>query len=331
MAPRKNKRSRREETSLDRSSRSSSSSSSSNTPPPCERRKGTSHSSNSSRSRTIEVDVLKKALSGLFVEQSARPPASSTFGGDSLPPFNPEDATLTIETWCTKVEELRRMYRWNEQTTIHFALTKLRGLASTWYKSLPTINFSWEEWKSKLIQAFPTRRNYCDLLHIMLNRRKRADETYVRYYYEKLSLLNLCQITGKNAVSCIIGGITEAHIGVAANAGNFADPEGLYTYLSTLEDRQQPSTSSMYSTHRHGKIFKKREHRRERGFKIHAATANPSRPSSMDTPRTCFVCGKAGHMKQQCPIKDIRECKICGKKGHHEDRCYQKHPPNPVA
>lgn len=237
MVVHKRKRSRRDSSpsSISPQRKYHSSSSRTHTYPPSERMRSR-HSSSHSSSGSVEVEDLTQVLVRILIRQVPSTPVTNTLGGDLIPPFNPEDTLLSIEVWCNRIDEMRQMFGWAEHSTIYFALSKLRGLASTWYKSLPSIDCSWEEWKNRLILAFPTRRNYCELLQSMLNRRKQVDETYMNYYYDKLSLLHLCKITGKDAVSCIIGGISEAHISAAAIARNYANPESLLAFLVTSDD-----------------------------------------------------------------------------------------------
>ncbi|KAJ8974494.1 hypothetical protein NQ317_006542 [Molorchus minor] len=97
--------------------------------------------------------------------------------GDVIPEFDPDNKNQTVLLWCQKVDELREIYRWTEETTIYFATSKLKGLADVWYKSLPTLKFTWEQWKEKLQTAFPFRQDYNADLWEMMNRRKRSDET----------------------------------------------------------------------------------------------------------------------------------------------------------
>lgn len=50
-------------------------------------------------------------------------------------------------------------------------MPKLTGVAKTWYQSLPTMSFSWSEWKIKLMESFPSSDDYAELLNEMLVRR----------------------------------------------------------------------------------------------------------------------------------------------------------------
>jgi hypothetical protein len=67
----------------------------------------------------------------------------------------------------------------------------------------------------------------------MMQRVKRVEEKYLRYYYEKLVLLNQCDINGEKAVSCLIAGIQDVVIKTGARAGGYTDPS---TLLGVLEE-----------------------------------------------------------------------------------------------
>ena len=71
-----------------------------------------------------------------------------------LPDFDPSKKGQRVDTWLKKVNECATVYRWDEKTTIHFALQKLQGLAKTWYGSLDSILFTCSEWELKLLNAF---------------------------------------------------------------------------------------------------------------------------------------------------------------------------------
>ncbi len=60
-------------------------------------------------------------------------PVGQNFGsftpkGDTLSEFNPKDKNQEAELWCNKVDELCEVYKWSEEATIHFVLSKLKDL-----------------------------------------------------------------------------------------------------------------------------------------------------------------------------------------------------------
>jgi len=63
------------------------------------------------------------------------------------------------------------MYKWGDDQIIHYAMPKLTGVAKSWYQALPTMSYSWKEWKIKLTESFPNKDDYAELLTEMLARR----------------------------------------------------------------------------------------------------------------------------------------------------------------
>lgn len=79
--------------------------------------------------------------------------------------------------------------------------------------------------------AFPSEENYGQMLSDMLAKRARFTDSLEEYYYEKLSLINRCSISGKRAVECILHGIDDRSVRLGAEAAQFDDPNKLLSYL----------------------------------------------------------------------------------------------------
>ncbi|KAJ8916452.1 hypothetical protein NQ315_014669 [Exocentrus adspersus] len=237
----------------------------------------------------------------------AAPGPSRMTNEDVISVFNPEDPNQNIESWCRKVDEVRVMFGWSEKTTIFNALSKLEGLAAVWYKGLRSANYTWEEWKQKLERAFPDQRDYHELLEEMMLRKKKHNETFAQYFYEKQALLNGCKIQGRDAVSCIIGGISESHIRAGAKAAKCQNPEELFNYLRCLNEGGKP-------------VHERRAHHNPLSHSTRRKRAPGDRK-----PDACFLCNKSGHVRRDCPWgkKDRREsrCFRCHQMGHMADAC----------
>ncbi|KAJ8737072.1 hypothetical protein PYW07_000343 [Mythimna separata] len=157
-----------------------------------------------------------------------------------LPDFDPSSKGQKIDIWLKKVNECATVYGWDERTVIHFAMQKLQGLAKTWYESLNSLLFTWSEWQHKLRCAFPFDQNYGQSLEEMLRRKSKFDEPLETYYYEKLALLNHCDIDGKRAVECIIHGLSDSTMRSSANAIRCTQPDQLLQFLMSNKDTAQP-------------------------------------------------------------------------------------------
>lgn len=264
-----------------------------------------SRSSSGSIASNDSVDRLANIMANFL--QNAKSPSVGTAKGDVVPEFYPEKREQSSEIWLNKVDELREVFNWSESTTIYFALSKLKGLAEVWYKGLQTMKYTWAEWKVKILAAFPSARDYHEVLSEMMRRKKMPHETYQKYFYEKLSLLNQCNITGKDAVSCILGDIDDTVVKAAAKAGNYCTPEDLFHYLNTLHDLRPVSNGPKAK-------FVQRPNGRNR----------PSRTENYQKDKLkCFGCGKMGHAIRDCELQRNR-CNYCRKLGHLENNCYLK-------
>jgi hypothetical protein len=225
---------------------STSSSSDEDTAASSAKRAGSSSSTNTQSSDL--AGVLKDFVASLKSQVATVSPRPIINTG-LLPPFDPEDRSLNIHQWVAKVKELASMYRWTEEVTVHNALAKLEGLAKTWLGGLPTVTYTWEEWRSQLIAAFPTSDDYHQKLQTMMQRIKRVEETYFRYYYEKLALLNQCEINGEKAVSCLIAGIQDVVVRTGSQAGGYTDPSALLGYLKRCDATSSASASQVVDDH----------------------------------------------------------------------------------
>lgn len=240
-----------------------------------------------------------------------------TYDKNILPVFDPAQKNQRIESWIAKVNECAQIYKWTDEQTRHFALPKLEGHAKKWYEGLQTILLTWVEWQDRLIKAFPSETNHGSLLTEMLERRMKIGESVDGYYFDKMVLLNACEIKGKKAVDCLIHGIDDRTIRAGASSARLYDPEDLLKFLKDLcRDREssfraiRPRGSA--STFNDIVCFKcnKRGHR---GAQCHSTT----------TPELfCYNCKEKGHLSNKCS-KPIVKCTNCNRVGHKTEDCYR--------
>lgn len=263
------------------------------------------------------TDALREIICNMPLQR----PSTSGFRGDAVPIFDPEQNNQNITTWCRKVDEFQKVFNWSEESTIYYALGKLRGLAQTWYNGLTSVDYSWAEWKEKLIIAFPESKDYAEKVDEMTRRRKLPGESITRYYYEKMALINACgNITGRNAVSCIIYGLTDEHIKNSARARDCAEPEELFMHLRTLKDVNDKDSYTKGRKDDRGRVSVPFKRRREETSNL--TLLNPFSA----TKRACYTCGRTGHVASQCFFEPNKQkpCNFCKKKGHDETKCYAK-------
>lgn len=223
-----------------------------------------------------------------------------------VPEFDPSDGSQNIESWIHKVNECAQIYSWNETQIRHYALAKLSGLAKRWYQGLPSLLFTWEQWTDKLKSAFPSTENYGDLLQKMLQLRCKIGQPLDVYYYEKMILINKCEISGRKAVGCLVHGIDDKFVRMSANSCRFEEPEQLFAYIKTL------SQSDGYSMNK-------------RRITVNKEVVSTPELANSDAGTSkqgivCYNCGEAGHIRTKCP-KPVKRCNNCRRFGHLAKEC----------
>lgn len=226
-----------------------------------------------------------------------------------LPEFDPSTKNQRMDVWLRKVNECASVYGWDGKTTIHFAMQKLQGLAKTWYQSLNTILFTWAEWQEKLLKAFPCEQNYGQSLEDMLRRKSRFNEPIENYFYEKLALLNQCEIMGKRAVDCIIHGLSDKTVKSSALALRCSEPDQLLQFLlSNKESSYQAPFRNKPNYDNPNSIDNSQQYNR------------PYTRSSGNTGLFCYNCKEKGHPYLKC-TKPLLKCDRCNRIGHKSDNC----------
>ncbi|XP_075990143.1 uncharacterized protein LOC142985783 [Anticarsia gemmatalis] len=287
-----------------------------------ERREGIDHGRRTSHARSRSpsfsckdvakiIQSLKHGLQSQPLPQNGPSVNKNIDNKNILPNFDPSVKNQRIDMWLRKVNECATVYGWVDRTTIHFALQKLQGLAKTWFESLDTILYTWQKWQDKLINAFPHELNYGQCLEDMLKRKSKFNEPVETYYYEKLSLLNLCDISGKRAVDCIIHGISDRTMRSSALALRCTHPEQLLQFLMSNKD-----SMNMHQTI----LFKNRNMTEHANNSSGSVSKVFSRKDSYHGV-FCFNCKERGHPYLNCP-KPLLKCNRCNKIGHKTENCF---------
>jgi hypothetical protein len=235
---------------------------------------------------------------------------------DCIPEFLPGKPNQSSVKWVDKIDQLARVNKWDENTTIQLMQNRLTGLARTWYDNLTTYTHTWDEWKALLVKTFPDHHDFAATLRQLLNREKQFHESMTQYYFGKMNLLQACNITGKHAVSCLIDGLSDRTLRNGAKAGCYETPEELYTeYLSTLVAEVADNETKV--ANRRGKGFD----RRRLGTKMSPSTNKRSDSDSTEKRiLRCYNCHETGHVAGNCPKPRV-ECGNCKLLGHEAGKC----------
>lgn len=183
-----------------------------------------------------------------------------------------------------KIKQMAAASGWSHATKISYMQSRLDGLAKRWYDSLPKYDYGWEAWKRKILQAFPDHRDFAISLRTMLARKKYEAESWSQYYFNKMELIRVCELSDKQAVSCVIDGIQNDVIQTGARAGRYENPEVLYSsFLSTLVTQKAEGQREQQSQHKTRPTFKDNRNRREDRNVRMGTSFSRHKPKCLDT------------------------------------------------
>ena len=267
-------------------------------------------------SRSNVNDNTQLLLTELIKSISNNRPEGNKFPmlGNVIPEFDPMVKGQTIDIWLSKVEDCARLYKWGDDQTIHYALPKLSGVAKTWYQTLPSMSFSWPEWKIKLIESFPSSDDYAELLTEMLSKRAKYNDSLELYFYEKINLLHRCEIKGKRAVDCLLYGIEDRSLRLGAKALKCEEPEQVLKYFQSIKQQPRESDNRMKAN------YDKRINTSVGNSSKQISNSKAIRSNDNTKTITCYNCKESGHYSFNCTRK-ILKCNICNKIGHLSTNC----------
>lgn len=236
--------------------------------------------------------------------------------GNVIPEFDPMVKGQTVAAWLNKVDECARLYNWGEDQIIHYALPKLCGVAKTWYQALPSMSFSWPEWKVKLTDSFPASDDFAELLNEMLSKKLKYNDSGELYYYEKINLLTRCEIYGKRAVDCLLFGIEDRSLRLGAKAAKCTEPEQVLQYFQSIKQARDFDSKA--------KVFQEKKlgmNMNNASTNVQAHNNKPFHARDTSKAKTvCFNCNETGHFSFRC-TKKILKCNVCSRMGHVSTDC----------
>ena len=305
----------------------------------------------------MQMQQQNDLISKLITERREPAPHVHTMRGESVPEYDPSTRRMTTKQWIHCLEQFKEIFRWSETTVIYHMQSRLRGVAREWYDNLREYRKSWEEWKEMLTVTFPEPRDHASALERMKARTKMYNESYEAYYFAKVALLRLCQLTPWQEVDHILDGITDRVVRYTAKANGYETPEELYQRCLLRfapEDSSRTEKPNM-KCRNCGKIghiarncrqqhslskndFEKKSSfptKEQKNVKLEGKRENihsdPRHQTSEKKPKKCENCGAIGHVTEKCWQKQKQAfrkpestCFNCKERGHRVTDCPKK-------
>jgi len=201
---------------------------------------------------------------------------------------------------------LQRVYEWNDGTVLFAIQHKMRGVAKEWLDA-QTVFQSWEQFKTALLQDFPSAVNTVDVHRELMRRKRKPNESFSEYFYIMMAIGRRANIDEPSINSYIINGLNQSDCTKALLAMNLQTCSELFRPLDnmkTVQTLQQQSASSQY-------VYRKGQD----------VTGGEAKPKG----RKCFNCNQMGHIAAKCPDPQKKpRCSICSKVGHEAKDCMVK-------
>ncbi|XP_055905956.1 uncharacterized protein LOC129941366 [Eupeodes corollae] len=169
---------------------------------------------------------------------------------DTIPSFSPSDITsMSAEAWVTRVENLRKVYEWEEKLLLMAAASKLIGPAKFWWDTLQESTISWEQLASGLKLNFPNRYNELEIHQELIKRVRRPDENIESYCFEVNMLGKRINLTEKSITQYILTGLNDREMSANLAASSFKDIPDLVDKIKLCENIRKSSRSKPISSH----------------------------------------------------------------------------------
>lgn len=168
-------------------------------------------------------------------------------GSTLIPEFDPDSSEISVNAFLRLIDKIAQEKGWSSHDRKFQFSMKLAGAAKDWFVNGNKFLETWSSIKKQFRASFPDDMEYHYTLKTMLERTKRSDEDLSSYFNYKIALLRNCNISGRKAVSCLIGGLPDVLTEIKANAldKNFASAEDLYKYLIEQNVEEVESQASV--------------------------------------------------------------------------------------
>ncbi|XP_053968978.1 uncharacterized protein LOC128870388 [Anastrepha ludens] len=237
-----------------------------------------------------------------------------------LPVFDPSsDRSLTSKQFVKRVENLRSVYGWRENTLLFAVQQKMRGSAKYWVDSLQDVFISWAEFVHKFLLNFPCIENEADVHLKMAQTKRQTNESAQEFYYRMLALGSKGGLSDSSIARHIINGINDSDLRKKIS-NNYTHCQDLLSDIINFNIYNEVKTAPPKMVFKTNASIEKPPNRK------FAVTENqkPQTPLPLEKVK-CYNCFKFGHYSVNCaePQRKSR-CEKCQRTTHKTADCYLK-------
>lgn len=193
-----------------------------------------------------------------------------------IPEFTPEK--ITVQKWLRKIENLKNVYSWEERVALHYATIRLGTVPRIWYEGVEQAVDDWNDFKRRIVQAFPSRVDEVDIHSTLIRRVKQPDETYEKFIYDVVAIASMVDLTDAVIIKYIINGIPNSNLRLALSTAGHTSVNTLLEAILRYENQTNMQSAEGVKFSKH--------------FQDHVRMNNKN--------RCCYNCGERGHLARTC-------------------------------
>lgn len=242
--------------------------------------------------------------------------------------FDPDtNRGQSAEEWLNEVDSMAEIFGWDPRRTLLYACMRLKGPAKFWFDGCKQELRTWELFRMRLLENFPTVVDTAGIHKKLLNLKRKPDQSVESYFHETVALGRKIRLSDDLIKHYLIKGLPYASTrAVMAQDPAVTLPQFLNALIRVERATKDGERRDAANAGRFGMnktIGRKSMDARKSTDNSRVDTVNQNKtPASTDpqpgssrkltqTPtsqkRQCFICRSEDHLARKCPQrKDFR-------------------------
>lgn len=162
---------------------------------------------------------------------------------------------------------------------------RLGSVSRMWFEGLEENVDDWEDFKRRMIRAFPSRTDEVDIHNVLMKRVKQFNESYESFVYDVVAKAWMVNLGDAAIVKYVINGIPNSQLRLVLSTAGYTSVDTLLEAILRHENQNQMLTV-----------------RNE-----HFSNDSQDHMRSKMYVRRCFNCGARGHFARMCFRNDGRQ------------------------
>ncbi|XP_055589305.1 uncharacterized protein LOC129741592 [Uranotaenia lowii] len=243
--------------------------------------------------------------------------------------FDPDNIRgQTAEEWLAELDSMAEIFGWDPRRTLLYACMRLKGPAKFWYDGYKQELRTWDIFKDKFLENFPTVVDTAGIHRKLLNLKRRPEQSVESYFHEIVAMGRKIKLSDDLIKQYLINGLPYA----STRAVMAQDPAvTLPQFLAALIRVERAAKDNIRKRDieyngRGGHIrtpAKRFADGQSRDDAARASTSYSQTPQRQ-TPNKTTTESSSSKIAYTTPTSQKRQCFICRSEDHLARRCPQK-------